>query len=181
LEALRREVAALGGQRELSLATIARLNQDIEKHVIRAPVSGVLGEVAALHPGAFVETGGVVGSIIPQGNLRIVAEFSPARVLGRMHPGQMARVRLDGYSWVQYGSLAATVTRVASEIRAGKVRVELAPTTQTPLALPLQHGLPGTVEVEVDHITPLTLTLRTVGQLLTNPAQPSHLRAESSP
>ena len=180
LEALRREVAALGGQRELSLATIARLNQDIEKHVIRAPVSGVLGEVAALHPGAFVETGGVVGSIIPQGDLRIVAEFSPARVLGRMHPGQMARVRLDGYSWVQYGSLAATVTRVASEIRAGKVRVELAPTTQTPLALPLQHGLPGTVEVEVDHITPLTLTLRTVGQLLTNPAQPSHLKTESS-
>jgi len=179
LEALRRDVAALEGQRELSIATIARLKQDIDKHVIRAPVSGVLGEVAALNLGAFVETGGVVGSIIPQGNLRIVAEFAPARVLGRMHPGQAAHVRLDGYSWVQYGSLAATVTRVAGEIRAGRVRVELTPAAQTNLLLPLQHGLPGTVEVEVDHVTPLILTLRTVGQILTGPAQPTGLVAES--
>ncbi len=178
LEALRREAAALEGQRELSTATIARLKQDIEKHVIRAPISGVLGEVAVLNLGAFVETGGVVGSIVPQGQLRIVAEFAPARVLGRMHSGQAARVRLDGYSWVQYGSIAATVTRVASEIRAGRVRVELKPAAQTTFLLPLQHGLPGTVEVEVDHVTPLTLTLRTVGQLLTNPAQSSGLVAE---
>ncbi len=179
LEALRREVAALEGQRELSLATIARLTQDIDKHVIRAPVSGVLGEVAVLNLGAFVETGGVVGSIIPQGQLKVVAEFAPARVLGRMHPGQAARVRLDGYSWVQYGSIAATVTRVASEIRAGRVRVELTPAAQTAFPLPLQHGLPGTVEVEVDHVTPLTLTLRTVGQILTSPAHPRAVVAES--
>ncbi|MDF0676348.1 MAG: HlyD family efflux transporter periplasmic adaptor subunit [Nitrospira sp.] len=171
VEALKREVASLEGQRDLSTATVARLKQDIEKHVIRAPVPGVLGEVAPLNVGAFVETGAVVGSVVPLGDLKIVAEFSPARVLGRMHPGQPARVRLDGYPWAQYGSIVAKVARVASEIRAGRVRVELIPDSQSGFPLLLQHGLPGTVEVEIEHTTPVTLALRAVGQMLTRPAQ----------
>lgn len=171
VEALKREVASLEGQRDLSTATVARLKQDIEKHVIRAPVSGVLGEVAPLNVGAFVETGAVIGSVVPLGDLKIVAEFLPARVLGRMHPGQPARVRLDGYPWAQYGSIIAKVARVASEIRAGRVRVELTPDAQSGFPLLLQHGLPGTVEVEIEHTTPVTLALRAVGQMLTRPAQ----------
>lgn len=180
LEALRRDVALLEGQREISIATIARLKQDIEKHVIRAPVPGVLGAVATLNAGAFVDTGAVVGSIIPQGNLRIVAEFDPARVLGRMRSGQSARVRLDGYPWAQYGSIVATVIHVASEIRSGRVRVELVPTSGTDFLLPLQHGLPGTVEVEIEQATPMTLALRAVGQMLTKPAQSTGSPRQSS-
>lgn len=154
LEALRREVASLEGQRDLSTATILRLKQDIEKHVLRAPISGVLGEMAPLNVGAFVDAGTVVGSVIPSGNLKIVAEFAPARVLGRMRPGQLARVRLDGYPWTQYGSIAAKVVRVAGEIRGGQVRVELTPESKTDFLFPLQHGLPGTVEVEIEQATP---------------------------
>lgn len=180
LEALRREAALLEGQHELSIATIARLKQDIEKHVIRAPVSGVLGEVATLNVGAFVDSGAVVGSIVPQGNLRIVAEFEPARILGRMRSGQSARVRLDGYPWAQYGSIAATVAHVAGEIRAGRVRVELVPTSQSHVLLPLQHGLPGTVEVEIEQVTPMTIALRAVGQMLTKPVQFKGSLRESS-
>jgi membrane fusion protein (multidrug efflux system) len=35
--------------------------------------------------------------------------------------------------------------------------------------VPLQHGLPGSVEVEVERASPAALTLRTAGQLLTAP------------
>lgn len=171
LEALRREAALLEGQREVAIAAIARLRQDIERHMIRAPVSGVVGEAAPFYRGAFLDAGAVVGSIVPPGNLRIVAEFSPARVLGRMRPDQPARVRLDGYPWAQYGSLEAKVTRVASEIRSGRIRVELTPGSHSNTLLPLQHGLPGTVEVEIEQATPMALALRAVGQMLTKPAQ----------
>ncbi len=140
LEALRREAASLNGQIELSRATIARLRQDIEKHVIRAPVSGEIGEVAPFDIGAFIDTGGVVGSIIPSGKLKVVAEFAPARVLGRVHPGQSARLRLDGFPWAQYGSIAVKVDRVAREIRDGRVRVEFLPSSQDDSSVLLQHG-----------------------------------------
>ena len=79
-----------------------------------------------------------------------MAEFLPAVALGRVRAGQPARLRLDSFPWTQYGSLATTVSRVASEVRDGRVRVELTVASQPTARLPLQHGLRGTVEVEVE-------------------------------
>jgi multidrug resistance efflux pump len=96
----------------------------------------------------------------------IVAEFAPAAVLGRVRPGQPARLRLAGFPWAQYGSVEATVSRVASEVRDNLVRVELTPRGTTRPQLPMQHGLPGTVEVVVDRVAPALMLLRASGQML---------------
>jgi membrane fusion protein (multidrug efflux system) len=82
--------------------------------------------------------------------------------VGRRSPGALGQ-RLDGFPWAQYGTPAATVTRVATEARDGAIRVELDLAPQTPTAIPLQHGLPGTVEVTVEHVSPATMVLRGVG------------------
>jgi membrane fusion protein (multidrug efflux system) len=168
LQSLQRELAALLGAQELATATIARLEQDIEKHLIRAPVSGTIGEAPRLEAGAFVEEGGLIASIVPVGNMKVVAEFAPARVLGRMVPGQSARMRLDAFPWAQFGTLALEVERVASEVRNGRIRVEFAPRGINDARL-LQHGLPGTVEVAIERTSPALLALRAAGQLVTRP------------
>ena len=62
--------------------------------------------------------------------------------------------------------MVATVTSVAAEARDGVIRVELQLPPETPTAMPLQHGLPGTVEVEVERISPAALVLRAVGTRL---------------
>ncbi len=95
--------------------------------------------------------------------------FLPPAALGRIQPGQPAQLRLEGFPWTQYGAVSATVTNVASEVRDGQVRVELAVRPDAAPLIPLQHGLPGTVEVEVDRVSPATLVLRTAGLLLTVP------------
>jgi membrane fusion protein (multidrug efflux system) len=169
LESLRREAAALQGARDLAQATIARLRQDIERHVIRAPIAGVIGTTEPLDAGAFVEEGGVLASIIPSGNLRVVAQFVPARALGRVAPGQTAHLRLEGFPWLQFGTVRLTVAQVASEIRDGYVRVELLPDARERLTW-LQHGLPGSVEVEIERTAPASLLMRAAGQALTRPA-----------
>lgn len=170
LEALRRQIAELRGQSEVASATIARLRQDIEKHLIRAPVTGVIGEAPSLDVGAFVDEGGVLGSVVPTGNLRVVADFVPDRAVGRVAPGQVARMRLDGFPWAQFGTVALKVERVASEIRNGRIRVELLPEPGQDAGL-LRHGLPGSVEVEIERTTPLVLALRAAGQRLSQPAR----------
>ena len=81
-------------------------------------------------------------------------------------PGQPAQVRLEGFPWTQYGSVAATVTSMAHEVRDGRVRVELALAPDLTFPIPLQHGMPGTVEVEVERVAPATLALRSVGKRL---------------
>ena len=170
LENLQSQIRKLEGDRSTVAASIDRLSYEVERRVIRAPISGRLGEVAAtLRPGAVVNEGDRLCAILPPGRLRAIAEFTPPAAFGRIRPGQPARLRLEGFPWAEYGSLAATVSTVASEIRDGKVRVELSIARSPAFAVPLQHGLPGSVEVEVERVTPAALTLRTAGQMMTRP------------
>jgi multidrug resistance efflux pump len=161
-----RELTQLDGDIRTAETTLTRLAHTIDQTRVRAPITGHLGEVAALQPGAVVRQGDTLGMVLPAGTLRVVASFLPALALGRIQPGQPARLRLDGFPWAQYGSLAGTVTSVASEARNGVIRVELRLEPVTPTVIPLQNGLPGTVEVEVERISPATLVLREVGNRL---------------
>ena len=172
IEDLKRSIVSLQGDAATTKATIARLEQDIEKHVVRAPVDGTIGDLAPLRAGAYVAEGQKIASVVPGGGLVIVADFVPASVFGRIVPGQSARLRLDGFPWAQFGSVEARVTRVASEIRDNLVRVEFEPLSgnaRSPVTL--QHGLPGSIEVTVEQTTPAVLVLRAAGQLLAKPAR----------
>ena len=166
-----REITQLDGDIRTAEATLARLAHTIDQTRIRAPITGHLGEVATLQPGAVVRQGDTLGVVLPAGALQVVASFLPAIALGRVQPGQPAQLRLDGFPWAQYGSLAGTVTRVATEARDGMIRVELHLPAETRTTIPLQHGLPGTVEVEVERVSPATLVLREVGKHLGVPAR----------
>ena len=165
LASLVRERVNLEGLRAASASTVVRRETEAERRRIRAPVSGRLGEVNAIQIGAVVREGERLASIIPQGKVRVVAEFS-APSLGRVKPGQTARLRLDGFPWTQYGYVDATVTSVASETRDQRVRVELAVRPVVDSRVPLQHGMPGAVEVEVERVAPLALLARSLGQTL---------------
>ena len=169
LDNLLGEVRKLEGEQASARANIERLNYEVERRVIRAPISGRLAEVSQLRTGAVVEEADRLCAILPAGQLRAVAQFSPSAALGRIRPGQPARLRLDGFPWTEYGSIATNVSTVADEIRDGKVRVELALAPGTKFPLTLRHGLPGAVEVEVERISPARIVLRAAGQLLTAP------------
>jgi membrane fusion protein (multidrug efflux system) len=128
-----------------------------------------------------VHEGDKLGAIVPGGELKVVAEFLPAAAAGRIRPGQTGRIRLEGYPWIEYGTLHAQVTRVGSELRAGRVRVELAIPAGTPTTIPIEHGLPGSAEVEVERVAPATLVLRAVGKALAERTTPPVTSPSPSP
>lgn len=165
IEALERGIVTLEGEHATTRNSIARLAQEQEQLVLHASVDGVLGEVLSLGNGAFVATGQKIATVVPRGGLVIVANFPPAAVLGRIHPGQQARMRLDGFPWTAYGSLDAEVSLVASEIRDQTVRVELRPRPAPNSRILLQHGLPGVVEISLEQTAPVLLLLRAIGQV----------------
>ena len=178
MERLQSELTRLRGQMAMSAAAARTLENEIERRRIRAPIGGRVGEVAELRIGGFVAAGQKLGTIVPAGLLKVVAEFPPSSALGRIRPGQTARLRLVGFPWTEYGSIAAVVDTVASEVRAGTVRVEFAIHPDQASAVPFQHGLPGSVEVEVERVAPATLVLRAGGRLLTRPVTPAAARSE---
>lgn len=166
---LQGSLTRLEGQIVTTAATIKRLQYEIEKCVIRAPINGRLAEVAVLRPGSYVAEGEKLAVVLPRGNYRVIAEFSPPAALGRVRRGQPAILRLQGFPWTQYGSVSATVGDVAGEIRDGSIRVELNVNPNSHFAATLQHGMPGTVEVKVERVSPAELVLRAAGRLATQP------------
>jgi multidrug resistance efflux pump len=169
IEQLTSELHRLRGDQATAGVTLQRLEEEVDRRYIRAPVDGKLGEVAPLRVGAVVHEGDKLAAVIPSGKLRVVANFDPPAALGRIRPGQHARLRLEGFPWAQYGSVSATITNVASEIRDGSIRVEMAIDPNSSSRIPLQHGLPGSVEVQIESVSPASLVLRTAGSLLAGP------------
>lgn len=164
---LQGEIARLQAQRDTFLAEKSRLNYEIDRRRIRAPVDGLVGEAANLRVGAVVGAGDRLGSIVPEGELMIVAHYPARSAFGRIRVGQAATLRLDGFPWAEFGTVSARVAQVGREVRDGNVRVELALLRGSSFHGSLQHGMPGTLEVGVERLSPLDLTLRAAGQWLT--------------
>jgi membrane fusion protein (multidrug efflux system) len=158
-----RKLAALDGEIAAAAAARSGREHDVQQRRIRAPVDGLVGEVSTVRPGSVVDEGELVAVVVPDGSLQIVATVGSARAIGRVRAGQRARLRLHAYPWVRFGQIEARVARVGLEAVDGGVRVEL-DALEAPPAIPLQHGLEGTLEIEVDRLSPADLLLRVVGR-----------------
>lgn len=172
IAAIRTEITKLETSKASARASAERAGYDVELREIRAPIAGTIGEAAVLLPGSVLQEGTRIASIVPSGQLRIVAYFPPQSTYGRLQPGALAKLRLKGYPWTEFGVVEARVARVAMEDRDGRSRVELDVLPSPTLKAELRHGMPGEVEVEVERTPPLHLVLRMAGQWLTAVRKP---------
>ncbi len=172
---LAQRVVDLEADRRASLVQIETARAQIERRTVRAPAAGRLGNITALQVGDVLKAGDVIATVVPGEAIHVVAELPPAEAIGRVLPGQRARVRVAGFSWTQYGMLEAVVQQVASEPHDGTARVELelALTPGAANRIPIQHGLPSSVDIEVERVSPWTLLVRSAGSAVSPPAAPA--------
>ncbi len=162
---LQRTANEVEGELRIEQAGIARHEQEIKDRIIVAPVSGRLDEVGPLRTGSVVTAAQKLAVVIPPGKPQVVASF-PVVVVGRIQKGQSARLRLDGFPWTQFGTVPAEVTEVGTEPVDGMIRVELTLQPGPDSGVPVEHGLTGSVEIEVERASPAVLVLRAAGQFL---------------
>ena len=167
IDQLARELAELEGSAETSAAAARRLEGEIARRLIRAPAGGRLGEVAKVRPGSVVAAGDHLATVIPIAELKVVAGFPPSDALARVRRGQTAQLRLDGFPWTEFGSLSSEITRVSGETRDGQLWIDGSVVPGSDSAIPLQHGMPGTLVVEVERVSPAELMLRAAGRAVT--------------
>jgi multidrug resistance efflux pump len=161
---LEHDLAELVGLESAAAANVQRIRHDLERRRVVAPVSGTVAEVSAIPRDAMVARGDAVATLVPAGRLRVVAMMSPVTALGRVRPGQRATLRVLGYPWIEYGALTGCVATVAQEVRNGRLRVELDLDEQQSCKAPLRHGMPVSVEIVVERLTPAALVLRLAGR-----------------
>jgi multidrug resistance efflux pump len=169
---LQRDLTYLEAEGPIKRAAVERVRAQLQRRRITAPTTGSLGNIAALQVGDVVKAGDVIASVIPADDVHVIAEFQPDHSVGRIVPGQPARLRLNAFSWVEFGMLDATVAHVANEPHAGSIRVELV-LASAQARIPVQHGLPGSIDIRVGSASPWELVLRSIGSRLTPDAAPS--------
>ena len=168
---LKRDRLKIEGDLKGLEVTIARLNYQIDRRLVRAEASGQLVDVVELAAADYIPQGERLGTILAKGPLRVRSRF-PKETVGIIRPGQPAQLKLDGYPWSVYGTVAAQVASVGTEPTIvatpeavpGTVRVELDVQPPADPRIKLQHGMTATVEIEVARVSPITLLLRALGE-----------------
>ncbi|MEZ5553272.1 MAG: HlyD family efflux transporter periplasmic adaptor subunit [Pseudomonadales bacterium] len=150
---LMREQAGIAGEIAEIDAEVRRLSNRIEELQVRAPLAGQIGAIARLSVGQSLSPGDWVMTLVPDQSFEFRATFSAREAAGRIEPGQRARVQFFALPWTEYGTLDATVIRVASEERDAEVRVDLDLEMNNPLAEQLDHGLKGQAVVQIHEAT----------------------------
>ncbi|MEY4547905.1 MAG: hypothetical protein RL685_4100 [Pseudomonadota bacterium] len=173
---LERQLLDLDAERATTEVALSQARAELARLRIVAPESGVVGSVAPLQVGDIVEGGRVIATIVPRSEVRVVAYFPPGPAVGRILPGQLAQLRLHGFSWMEFGMLYATVTHAASEPRDELIRVELQLAEADRLRIPVQHGLTGAIDVRIEGVSPWTLLERSVGSRLMGESRASLAR-----
>jgi HlyD family secretion protein len=82
---------------------------------LRAPQAGVVKDLAVHSPGAVLQAGSILLTLVPQGET-LVAEVSLRNEdVGFVFTGQVARLKVAAFPFQKYGLWEATVTRVAAD------------------------------------------------------------------
>jgi len=152
--------------------SIELVKHDINGRTVRAPLAGIVGSLAEkILPGAYVEAGDELCAVVPGGgeaatraDYKIVAAFPIRSSLTQLvKKGQRGVLRLDAYPFTQYGSVDTEVESFETEPQGGLKKVELKIVGEPNPQIRLDHGLAGTLEVQVERVSPAVLLLRMVG------------------
>lgn len=132
--------ALVAGHREKLLARIATLRTDVirqqsglqtrerelELLKVTAPVSGVVTEITYPAPGARVQSGAGVATIVPDDAPPIVLATLDSKDVGFVREGTEARVKLDAYPYQTFGTVPAAVTSLFPVPGKSEFKVKLA-------------------------------------------------------
>jgi len=93
---------------------IARLENRVERLEVRAPVDGVIHGLQFNTPGAVVQPGQVLMTIVPRDEGVAVETRLNPRDIGYIRVGQPAKVVITGFDARRYGHITGTLVKVSA-------------------------------------------------------------------
>ena len=104
----RAERHQLAEMRNRLLATLRNL-------VVRAPVDGIVQDLAVTTPGQSVGSNQPLMKLVPTGQGLVIEARVANRDIGYLRVGQPAKVKVLTYDFLRYGTLAGEVERIAAD------------------------------------------------------------------
>lgn len=164
-------LSALADRQEQLNRAIASAQIEVNKYAIKAAEAGEVVQLIALPKGNHITPTTKLATISNGADWLIHSQFSAKDAVGHVKQGQTARVLVDGFPWRQYGSLSATVSRVAKAGIDGRVDVYLQLRDNAESQIPLTFGQPVTVEIKTQSLSPIMLLLNAADRAVRQSAE----------
>lgn len=94
---------------------LAKSRAILAQSTIRSPIDGVVQASAITTEGQVVTPGEEVLRVVPSGPELELEVYVPNRDIGFIHIGQKAVVKLDAFPFTQYGTIDATIAKIATD------------------------------------------------------------------
>ncbi len=147
---------------------LREVDEELQALVLRAPLDGIVMDLASLRPGAVVVTSQLLGSISTEDGFRFESRV-PARICALVQPGQTCRVGVTALPATEWGLMEAEVETVAPDVSPGSsepsFRIVLKPRqaelqTRDGRRAALRKGFVAEVRFALGRATLLTLLRR---------------------
>ncbi|MFL1465459.1 HlyD family efflux transporter periplasmic adaptor subunit [Marinobacter sp. HN1S83] len=109
----REELQKVNAEAEVQASIMRGRSEQLERLVFRAPMRGIVKDIAVTTIGGVVPPGGQLMTIVPMDDqLLIEARISP-RDIAYIHPGQEALVKVSAYDYAIFGGLSGEVVTIS--------------------------------------------------------------------
>lgn len=148
------EIASVSQEiRQLEIS-VKELNYQLNQRTIRSPTNGEVFDLTVAKPGSVVEQGELLISIAPQSSRPIFRGEVKSKDSGFLKVDMIAKVKLDSYSWREYGVISGKVIWISPTTYTNKdnqevyqVEIELEPKSMSNINL--SYGQIGQAEILV--------------------------------
>jgi len=109
------ELAAAEAERDRLAEARRRAEALLRNTVVRAPVDGIVQELAVTTPGQSVGSNEPIMKLVPTGGGLVIEARVDNQDVGYVRVGQDARVKVRAFDFLRYGTLAGRVERIAAD------------------------------------------------------------------
>jgi adhesin transport system membrane fusion protein len=112
------ELSAASAERDRLAEARKRQAATFRNLVVRAPVDGIVQELAVTTPGQSVGSNQPLLKLVPTGGGLVIEARVANRDIGYVHVGQPVTVKVQAYDFLRFGTLSGAVERVAADAAA---------------------------------------------------------------
>jgi len=112
------ELSAAGAERDRLAEARKRQVATLRNLVVRAPVDGIVQELAVTTPGQSVGSNQPLLKLVPTGGGLVIEARVANRDIGYVHLGQAVTVKVQAYDFLRFGTLPGAVERIAADAAA---------------------------------------------------------------
>jgi adhesin transport system membrane fusion protein len=109
------DLAAARAERDRLAEAQKRQAATLRNLVVRAPVAGIVQDLGVTSPGQSVGSNQPLMKLVPTGGGLVIEARVANRDIGQIRLGQPAKIKVQAYDFLRYGTLAGSVERIAAD------------------------------------------------------------------